>query len=252
MRKHKKVFLIALLTIVFTSLVSAQTAKEIIKKADDLVRGISSESLIKMTIVRPDWERTIEMQSWALGTDYSLTLITSPVRDKGTTFLKRKNEIWNWVPSIGRSIKLPLFMMMQSWMGSDFINDDLVKESSILDDYEHEIISEETLDNQEVWKIKLTPKPDAAVVWGGVIVCITGKDFHQLKTEYYDEDDFLVNTMLASDVKVFDGRRIPSKMEMIPADKPGQKTQFEYLDLKFNTDLKPTFFSTQNMKRKGQ
>jgi len=254
MKSYSKLALIAfiLLYYAFPTFIFAQSAKEIIKKADDLVRGESSESEIVMTIVRPDWERSISMKTWALGTTYSLVLISKPVRDQGTTFLKRENEIWNWIPSIGRSIKLPPSMMMQSWMGSDFTNDDLVKESSFLEDYDHSILAEEILDNQKVWKIQLIPKPDAAVVWGKVITYITQSEFHQLKTEYFDEDDFLVNTMLASDVKTFDGRRIPSKMEMIPADKPGNKTQFEYISLKFNVKLKPSFFSTKNMKKIGE
>jgi len=254
MKSYSKLALIAfiLLYYAFPTFIFAQSAKEIIKKADDLVRGESSESEIVMTIVRPDWERSISMKTWALGTDYSLVLISKPVRDQGTTFLKRENEIWNWIPSIGRSIKLPPSMMMQSWMGSDFTNDDLVKESSILEDYVHSILAEEMLNDQKVWKIQLIPKPDAAVVWGKVITYITQAEFHQLKTEYFDEDDFLVNTMLASEVKTFDERRIPSKMEMIPADKPGNKTKFEYISLKFNVKLKPSFFSTQNMKKIGE
>lgn len=236
----------------FITICNAQSAYEIIKKSDELTRGKSSESVITMTIIRPDWSRSISMKSWAIGTEYSLTLITEPVRDKGTVFLKRKNEIWNWVPTIGRSVKLPPSMMMQSWMGSDFTNDDLVRESSILEDYSHEIVGEEELNGTKVWKIELTPKPEAAVVWGKVLTWISKQEYHQLKTEFYDEDNFLVNTMIGYDIKTFDGRRIPSKMEMIPADKPGHKTTFEYLSLDFDVPIKPSFFSLQNMKKIGE
>ncbi|TNE70129.1 outer membrane lipoprotein-sorting protein [bacterium] len=252
MRFYSTLYVLCVFLSFLATSLSAQTAYEIVKKSDDLVRGKSSEATITMTIVRPDWSRSISMKSWALGTEYSLTVITQPARDKGTVFLKRKNEIWNWVPNIGRSVKLPPSMMMQSWMGSDFTNDDLVKESSVLEDYSHEMLSEETIDGKPAWKIKLTPKPDSPVVWGKVIMWITQKDFHQLKTEFYDEDDFLVNTLIGSEIKTFDGRSLPSKMEMIPADKPGNKTVFVYEDLKFNINAKPSFFSIQNMKKMGE
>ena len=116
-----------------TVMVSGQTATEIIKTADQRARGItSSVGEMKMTIVRPTWSREISIKSWSKGSEYSLMLITAPARDKGAAFLKRDQEIWNWQPSIDRAIKLPPSMMMQSWMGSDFTNDDLVRESSIV------------------------------------------------------------------------------------------------------------------------
>lgn len=229
----------------------AQTAKEIMQKSDDLLRGKTSESEVSMTIIRPDWSRTIQMKSWSLDRDYSLTVITEPVRDKGTVFLKRKNEIWNWVPSIGRSVKLPPSMMMQSWMGSDFTNDDLVRESSVVNDYEHEILSEEDLNGTPVWKLQLIPKPDAPVVWGKVIAYISKGDFHQLKTEFYDEDGYLVNTLIGFNIKKFGDRKLPSVMEMIPADKEGHKTRFEYITLEFDKKINASFFSIQNMKKIG-
>ena len=124
----------------------AQTAKEIVQKADEKMQGESNKSVMKMTIVRPTWQREITMKGWALGRDYSLILITAPARDKGSAFLKRESEMWNWQPSIDRVIKLPPSMMLQSWMGSDFTNDDLVKESSIVNDYE-QTLEEDTLIN---------------------------------------------------------------------------------------------------------
>ena len=115
-------------------------AKEIVRKADQKMQGNSSKAEMVMKIVRPDWTREVGMKAWALSRKNSLILITNPARDKGTAFLKRDKEIWNWQPRIDRVIKLPPSMMMQSWMGSDFTNDDLVKESSITEDYTHKII----------------------------------------------------------------------------------------------------------------
>ena len=227
----------------------AQTAKEIIKKADDKMQGQSNRSEMKMSIVRPGWKREITMKGWALGREYSLILITAPARDKGAAFLKRDNEMWNWQPSIDRVIKLPPSMMLQSWMGSDFTNDDLVKESSIVNDYEQTLGQDTVINDMECWKITMIPNEDAAVVWGKIIVYIDKQEYNQHLIYYYDEDDFLVNTMVLTDIKNMGGRIIPSHMEMIPADEPGNRTIIDYLDIEFDLDLKETFFSLQNMKR---
>jgi outer membrane lipoprotein-sorting protein len=227
----------------------AQDATEIIRQMDEKMRGESLEAELTMTIVRPSWDRTISMKSWSRGTEYSLILITGPARDEGTAFLKRGNEIWNWVPSVGRTIKMPPSMMMQSWMGSDFTNDDLVRESSVVIDYEHELVGEETIEGYECYKIKMIPKPDAPVVWEQVDVWISKEEYIQLRSEFYDEYGKLVNVMKGMNVKEFDGRLIPSKMEMIPQDKEGHKTVMEYKSMEFNEGIPESFFSVQNMRR---
>ena len=227
----------------------AQTAKEIVKMADDKMQGQSNRSEMKMTIVRPGWQREITMKGWALGRDYSLILITGPARDKGTAFLKRNNEMWNWQPSIDRTIKLPPSMMLQSWMGSDFTNDDLVKESSLVNDYEHILGEDTVINNLECYKIILDPREEASVVWGKIVIYIDKEELNQHLIYYYDEDDYLVNTMVLSNVKEMDGRLIPTHMEMIPAEEPQNKTVIDYLDMEFDLNLKESFFSQQNMKR---
>lgn len=244
----------SLLTIVVGFFISsgslfAQDATEIIRQMDEKMRGESLEAELTMTIVRPSWDRTISMKSWSRGTEYSLILITGPARDEGTAFLKRGNEIWNWVPSVGRTIKMPPSMMMQSWMGSDFTNDDLVRESSVVIDYEHELVGEETIEGYECYKIKMVPKPDAPVVWEQVYVWVSKEEFIQLRSEFYDEYGELVNVMKGMNVKEFDGRLIPSKMEMIPQDKEGHKTVMEYKSMEFNEGISESFFSVQNMRR---
>ena len=226
-----------------------QTAKEIIKMADDKMQGVSNKSVMKMTIVRPTWKREITMKGWALGRKYSLILITAPARDKGSAFLKRDNEMWNWQPSIDRVIKLPPSMMLQSWMGSDFTNDVLVKESSVVNDYDQTIEQDTVINGMECYKIKMIPHEDAAVVWGKVIVYIDKVNINQLLVYYYDEDDYLVSTMILSKIKEMGGRIIPTHLEMIPADEPENRTVIDYLDMEFDLKISESFFSLQNMKR---
>lgn len=238
-----------LLALILAFSVTAQDIKEIVRKSDEKFRGSSSSGSFSMTIERPTWSRTISMKSWALGTDYSLIYVTAPAKEKGQVFLKRKGEMWNWVPSIERMVKIPPSMMMQSWMGSDFTNDDLVRESSIVKDYTHKLLGDETIDNYPCYKVELIPLENAPVVWGKVLMWVSKKDFLWLKAEFYDEDGILVNTEILSDIKKMDDRIIPCRMEMIPADKEGQKTIMIFENTDFDVPLKEDFFSIQNMKK---
>lgn len=230
--------------------VQAQDAREIIKKADEKMQGEkTSQSTMTMTIVRPTWQREITFKNWTKGRDYSLALVTAPAKEEGQTFLKRETEMWNWNPTINRLIKLPPSMMSQGWMGSDFSNDDLLKESSIVVDYTHRIIAEEEIDGWDCYKIELIPLEDAAVVWGKIYKWISREEFLQMKSEYFDEDDYLIKTEVAYDIKTMGGRLIPSKFELIPEEEDGHKTVVVMDDIKFNEPISDSFFSQQNMKR---
>lgn len=227
----------------------AQNAAEIVEKTENKLRGEQSYAELSMTIVRPSWSRTISMKTWSRGTDYSLILITSPARDKGTVFLKNRKEIYNWIPSIERQIKLPPSMMNQSWMGSDFTNDDLVTESSLVKDYEHKLLGEDTINGRKVWKVELKPKADAAVVWGKVVLHIDQKEYIHLKTEFYDEEEDLVNVMTAKKIGNLGGKILPVIVEMEPVADPGHKTILQYHQLDFSVNIPREHFTTQYMKR---
>ncbi len=225
------------------------TAKEIIKKADDKFNGeMSGYSVMSMTIVRPSWQRTVEFRSWSLEDDYALTLITAPAREKGQTFLKRGTEMWSWNPAINRLIKLPPSMMSQGWMGSDYTNDDILRESSIVEDYTHSLEGEEEVDGRLCFRIKLLAKEDADVLWGHQVWWVDKKEYIILKAELYDEDGYLVRTERGMELKTMDGRFIPTMIELVPAEEEGRKTVLKILEVKFNIKLEESFFSQQNMK----
>jgi outer membrane lipoprotein-sorting protein len=244
----KQTFIVAMVFL-FVSVLDAQDAVEIIRKADELMRGNSSYAQITMTIVKPEWQRTMTMKAWSLEPDFSLVYVTEPARDKGSVTLKRGNEVWNWLPSVQKVIKIPPSMMLQSWMGSDFTNDDLVRASSIVKDYTHKLLGRELYEGHECYKIELIPKPEAAVVWAKVLVWISTEGYLEYKTEYYDEDEVLVKSFLGSKVKTFGDRKLPAHWEMVPYNEPGSKTILDYDDLRFNEKIGTDFFSLQNMKR---
>lgn len=250
MRSRTKLILIELLLSIVTLSAFGQDAKEIVRRADTKFKGEkSSYSEMTMTIVRPKYQRTLEFKSWAEGNENSLTLITAPAKEKGQSFLKSGNNMWSWNPTIQRLIKLPPAMMSQGWMGSDYSNDDILKESSYVVDYQHQLKGSEIIDGHDCFIIDLIPMEEADVVWGKITMWISKDDDLMLKSEYYDEELYLVKTHLGRDVKTFDNRTLPAVMEIIPADEEGNKTIVTIKDMHFNIDLEKNFFSQQNMKK---
>ena len=234
--------------VLLSSFSYAESAFDIVQKSDQAMRGKSSYSEATMKIVRPDWSRSMTMKSWTKGTELSLVLVTAPAKDKGSASLKRHSEMWNWVPSIERVIKIAPSMLSQSWMGSDFTNDDLINQSSIVVDYQHQLLQSETFDGDKVWVVDALAKPDAPVVWSKVRLWISQTSFLQRKVEFYDEFDELVNVLTTYDVKTLGGRDVATRMEMQPIDKPGNKTVLITHEAQFDFDIDDDFFSQQQMK----
>jgi outer membrane lipoprotein-sorting protein len=234
-----------------TASAAGQTsAREIIDRVDRLLRGDSSHGVTVMEVVTEHWKRTLTMEVWSLGTDYSLVRVTSPAKEAGTATLKSDKDIWNYLPKVDRTIKIPASMMAGSWMGSHFTNDDLVKDSRLIDDYDIETSFDGDRDGETIWELKLTPKPDVPVVWGHIEYVVRQRDLMPLSARYYDEDGKLSRTMTFSDFQKLGGRLVPAVMDMHPEDKPGERTSMHYQELDFDVDIDESFFSLQNLKRR--
>ena len=238
--------------VLFPITVSAQTsetAEEIINRVDRLLRGDSSHGVARMEVVTENWERGLTMEIWSLGVDYSLVRVQAPAREAGTATLKATEDIWNYLPKVDRAIKIPASMMAGAWMGSHFTNDDLVRESQLIEDYFIELTYDGDRDGVTVWEFRLTPKPEAAVVWGHVDYQVRQADYMPLWTRFYAEDGELARTMRYSEFTNLGGRTVPAVMEMVPADKPRETTKIIYEQLVFDIDIDQSFFSLRNLQR---
>jgi len=241
---------LALLGCLFSPLTArAQSAREIIDRVDQLMRGESSIALFTMDIQTENWDRSLTLRAWSLGTEHALIRVEAPQKEAGTATLRADQEVWNYLPRVDRTLKLPSSMMAGSWMGSHFTNDDLVKESRLIDDYEIEIEFDGTRDGVEVWEFLLVPLPEAPVVWGKIRYQVTKEDLLPTWTRYYDESDELMRTMTYSENRMMGSRLVPTVMTIQPADKPGESTVIRYHELDFDVDLDQDFFSLRNLRR---
>ena len=242
--------LLTLLTFLIPGISNAASATEILERVDDLWRGESSFAEMTMEVKTENYERSMKLKAWSLGKDRSLMVISYPPKDRGVATLKVDQDIWNYLPRVNRTIRVPTSMMMANWMGSHFTNDDLVKESRMSEDYESEVTFEGSREGVNIYELTLVPKPDAPVVWGRIEFTVVQETLIPLHGLYYDEEGLLMRTMEFSDVKTMGGREVPAVMTLIPEDKPEERTVITYDSLDLELSLKEEFFSRSNIARK--
>jgi len=238
----------ALLLFAAAAFAAEPTIEELLDATDDFARGQSSVATIQMHVKTKRYERTMKIQAWSQGTDKTLMRILEPSKDAGISTLKVDDNIWNYLPKVDRTMKVPSGMMGNAWMGSHFTNDDLVKSSRLAEDYTYSFSAKPDTQERGNYVIELIPKPDAPVVWGKVTVEVRPDEI-PVQTLFYDEDGTLVRTMDYGDVKEMDGRTLPTKMTLTPHDEPGEFTEITYVDVDFDADVPESTFTLQALKK---
>lgn len=238
-------------TLTFASAVAADKKadiKKILDGVDRLYRSEHSFGTLEMRIETPDWKRTLDINVWASGLDKTFIRILSPQKDKGVATLRIQNDMWNFFPKIDKTMKVPPSMMMGSWMGSDFTNDDLVKESTFIKDYESALLEPATADATN-YHIELKPKAKTATVWDKIILIVNKQTSIPVRQEYYDDKGVKIREIVFKDIKKFGNRNIPAVMELTPFNKSGHKTTIEYKELKFDS-VDEAVFSQINLQKR--
>lgn len=238
-----------LIVVLFATMATAQekfTARDVVKRVDELYRASSSVALLEMEIVTPHWQRTLKLRSWSVGMDKFFIRILEPKKEQGITTLRIGNEMWNYLPKTDKVIKVPPSMMMSSWMGSDFTNDDLAKEFTLLDDYRYEFTTVADPRPGTLY-VKCVPREELPVVWGHIVIAVDEKTSQPLFQNYYDESGKLMREMIFRELRKFGKREIPSVIELIPANKKNQKTIVRYLEAEFDVKIAEDTFSLRNL-----
>lgn len=226
------------------------SAVQIVDRAEATLWGKTLQSRLTMTVVTPRWTRTLELDAWIERPRRSFIRIVAPAKEAGIGSLRIGAEMWNYLPAAERTIKIPPSMMLQPWMGSDFTNDDLVKESSLVNDYTHRLVGTDSIAGAPVWVIESTPKPDAAVVWGKIVIRVRRGDFLPAREEFYDERGTLVRVMTFSDVKPLGGRTVPTRWEMRPVAKPGNVTTVVMQRATYDAPIAAEIFTQRNLEKR--
>jgi outer membrane lipoprotein-sorting protein len=227
---------------------SADEARRIVDHVDRLMRADSSRATTEMVVTTKRWTRAMRMTIWSEGVDNVLIRVEQPTKDAGTATLRIGNNIWNYLPGIDRTVRVPTSMMMGSWMGSHFTNDDLVKNSRLIRDYEIAVSFEGARDGVDVYEFTLTPKPDAPVVWGRIVYLVRQADLLPVWARFHAEDGALKSTIAFTDAATLDGRLVPTRLRITPQDKPGEFTEMRYVSLDFDVAIPPKLFSLTSLR----
>jgi len=226
---------------------AAPTANELIVGMEKLMWSNNSHGVFSMSIKTQYWERQLELEAWLDRPGKTFVRIHAPRKEKGVGSLRIEGEMWNYLPRVDRTIKIPPSMMLQPWMGSDFSNDDLVKESSLENDYQHTISESYQQDGKTVYRITSTPKPEAPVVWGKLEFLIY-EDFVPLQQSFFDERERAVKVLDYSEIRLMDDRYIPTRWRMVPQDKKDQSTEIVVKSIRFDQPLADGLFSLRNLR----
>jgi len=225
-------------------------ANALMRHVDKLWRSDSSHAIMSMSVITKRYNRTMKMEAWSKGKKNSLIIIRSPRKDRGIATLKVGESIWNYLPKIRRTAKVPPSLMSGSWMGSHFTNDDLVKESYFEDDFISTVSFNGERDGQLIIEITSKPKPNAAVVWGKIVTEIAKSNYTPIKSIYFDEEEKVIRVMSFDQLKTLNDRIVPMRMTLIPTDKPNEKTVVEYHELEFDLSLSDSLFSLKSLQRR--
>jgi outer membrane lipoprotein-sorting protein len=221
----------------------------LITRIDQLLSGRSSIGVMTMSIKTPSWSRSLRMKVWSQGKNYALVrVLEGGPRETGMMTLKREKQLWNWLPQAGRVMKLPSGMLGDSWLGSDFTNDDLVRGNSLTDDFTAAVTGVEKVDGHDAWHVVLIPKPSAAVVWGRVEMQVDRASCLPIVEHFFDEDGKMARQMIFSDFRQIGWRQFPGKMTVIPAEK-GRETSIVYSEIQFDVDIAADTFSLQRLRQ---
>ena len=224
-------------------------ASAIARKCDAALKGKTEHGNASMTVHTPEWQRTLEMTFWYDYPEKTFIRISAPAKDSGTGTLRLGSNMWTWLPSVERVIKIPPSLMLQAWTGSDFTNDDLVKESSLPTDYTHRIEGETTEDGDACYRLIAIPKPDAAVVWGKLVLLIRKADFLPRREEFYDDRGTLQKTLYFDQIRKAGSRNYPMRWRMVSHTKAGHETILTFSSLEFDKPVPADIFTRQNLER---
>ena len=246
-----KILLLFFIIFIFTSNTNANnlSPEKILNNIDDLYRSNASHGILTLSVTTVNWQRTLTLEQWSKGEDKSLIKILKPKKEKGLATLRVDKNMWNYMPKVKRVVKIPSSMMSSSWMGSHFTNDDLVKQSRMVEDYTFSITFEGTRKGKDIIEITCIPNKDAAVVWGRVEVIVFRDDYIPIRMIYYDEDLFLSRTLEFTDIRTMDGKMIPTMMNMIPIDEPGESTTVKWEEIQFDVAIDDDFFSMRKLQQ---
>lgn len=243
--------------------VFAISALEIAQKVHDRDDGDNSVSSMKMILIDKKGSKRIrDLKTFTKdkGEDkLKLMFFLSPADVKNTAFLtydyddsSKDDDQWLYLPELKKIKRIASSDKSSSFMGSDFTYSDMTSRN--VEDYTYKIMKEKMVAGHKTWQMLVTPKTKEVIDETGYtksIIFVRQDNFVIIQALHYIKVGKKLKYMKVTGLEKIDGIWTITKMQMITKKgrKTLHKTIFDFSDIKYNQNLKESFFSTRTLKK---
>ena len=247
MKKLKYIITIMIFVTVNLAAQSFPSGKDILRRVDANIGSDNKISTAEMIIHTKRGNRSMKSKSWMMGEEKSFTEYLAPAREKGTKMLKLEDQLWMYIPSTDRTIKISGHMMRQSVMGSDLSYEDMMEDTQLLTHYEANVIGEEVLLDRACWVLELTSIVEETAYHSRKI-WVDKERYISLREDRFARSGKLLKTFEASDVKRIQNRWVPTHMVFKDVLKGGEGTEFILESIEFNAVIPEHVFTKASLR----
>jgi len=247
MKKVINPFLILILLPVLGTAQVPPTGEEILRRVDANIGSDNKIATAEMIINGKRGSRSIKSKSWIYGEEKSYTEYLEPAREAGTKMLKLEDQLWTYIPSTDRTIKISGHMLRQSVMGSDLSYEDMMEDPELLNHYEANVTGEETLLDRACWVLELTAKVED-ISYASRKIWVDKERYVSLKEERFARSGKLLKVFEVKEVRRIQNRWIPSHMVFKDALKSGGGTEYKIETIEFNASIPEHVFTKASLR----
>ncbi len=220
----------------------------VLKQVDKNIGSDNKVSTSEMVIHGRRGSRTIKSKSWLQGIDKSFTEYLAPAREKGTKMLKLKDQLWIYMPSTDRTIKISGHMLRQSVMGSDLSYEDFMEDPELNKLYEAKVVAEEVFLERTCWVLELTSKR-TDIAYHSRKIWVDKERFVSLKEERFAKSGKLLKTFTVMKVNRTQNRWIPTHVIFKDELKSGKGTEFFLESIELNANIPEHVFTKASLRK---
>jgi hypothetical protein len=222
------------------------TAIQVIERVDKNQIFGTRQAFITMRIKQRGRIRVKKIESFSKGAKTSYMKFTYPSRDKGVKYLRLNDNLWMYMPSAEKTIKLSGHMLRQSMMGSDFSYEDMLDNGALKDRYHFKIVKMENVGKHKCYVIEMNQKK-AGETYPKRKVWVDTKIFVVRKSMMYALSGKLLKVMEMSKVKQFGKRYYTTYMKLQDKLRKGTWTETILTKIKFKVPLDSQIFNVRNL-----
>jgi len=233
---------------------AADSARQIVDESQKRTQAKSQryEGLLQVF----DAKGKISDKRWTLerlgshGQSKVVLRFTAPAEVKGVALLivnhpDRASDQWMWTPGIERDRRIALQDRSTRFFGTDFSFEDL--EERDVDQYEYQLLGEETVDGAPCWKIQSTPRVAKGSQYSRSLVWIRQDNYAFARIESFVKDQ-VVRRLNYSNIASVQGIWTARQLEMADLRR-GSRTRLTLDKLEYNVALKEEEFTLQAIRR---